>query len=275
MLALVSDLTAWHGLEPPIRVGPARTGTITISQLSTRHGYELITTKASGPDLTRRSRQLRPLHLAVQAATQLLAPVFADGIWVEASPCQLAIMVSAHAEALEFWLEPDARARTCPGASAVGAAIGGLLVPVTRMVSRCSRIHERAVSIVAAESVIAGLYRAARSAGRIDDTGWLDEASAAVAKVLGVRVTAERLRCHPDTGPAVMFPARRLCCVLNSGVSLGSCPGCPKTGTTSDQARNATTWLAAMNDEEFLKTTGRFRMADPPADQMAGLPLDQ
>ena len=258
MPALLSELTAWRQLDPPVRIGPPAPGTITLRDLATVRGYEQVTAGLAGLDLTGRSVQLTPLHLANWAVMELLVrPLFHDETWITASAPQLGFALKSAGEIPELWLAPDVLVAADPGPAAAGTQIGELLAPVTGTVTRCSRIHERAVATIAAESATAGLFRTARSARRPDDADWLDVASAAAARALGARVTTDRLRCRPDDGPAVVFPARSLCCVLNARTSWHSCPGCPKTGSASEQARDATRWLAAMGEEEFLDTTGR------------------
>jgi len=258
MPTLLSDLSAWRQLAPPVRIGPARQGTITIGELATGRGYDLVTRAIAAPGLTRRSRQLTPLHLANWATIELLArPVFADGVWIAAAPRQLGFVIGEHGDMPELWLDPGASAGPCPEPSAIGAAVGALLGPVASVVSRCASIHERAVITIAAESAIAGFFRAARSAGHPDDAEWLDEASAAVADALGTQVSSKRMRCRPDGGAAVVLPARSLCCVLHAKTSCHSCPGCPKSGSASERERGVTEWLSSMPDDEFLEMAGR------------------
>jgi len=265
MSALLNDMSAWRDLATPVRIGSAVPGTVTVRELATEGGYDLVTKATSGPSRTRRSIQLTPLHLANWAITELLGrPIFADGVWITAGAHQLGVVVDAHGDTPELWLAPEALAGSCPAASVVGAAIGRLLGPVAGVVTRCSHIHERAVTTIAAESAIAGLFRAARSAGRPDETAWLGDASAAVASALGARVTAKRMRCYPDGGPPVVLPSRSLCCVLNARTSCHSCPGCPKTGDAAEQERDATRWLASMDEGEFLETTGRPKRGQRP-----------
>lgn len=265
MPTLVNELTAWQQLAPPVRIGPAAPGTITLRELATVQGYERVTASMSGPGQTRRSIQLTPLHLANWAVMELLArPLFHDETWLTASAPQLGFVLDSTGGTPELWLAPDVWAAARPGPSAVGTQIGKLLVPVTVVVTRCSRIHQRAVATIAAESAIAGLFRATRAAGRPGDADWLDVASAAVSSALGARVTTERLHCRPDDGPVVVLPSRSLCRVLNAKTSCHSCPGCPKTGSTYEQARDATEWLAAMGEEAFLETTGRPKLSRDP-----------
>jgi len=270
MPAPLSYLAAWRELQPPVRIGAPAPGTLTVGELATEHGYQLVTAAMAALGLTRRSVQLAPLHLANWATMELLArPVFTDGVWIAASAHQLGFVIDEHGDMPELWLAAEAPARPCPRAPVVGASIGGLLGPVAGMVTRCSRIHQRAVTTIAAESAIAGLFRTARAAGHPDDARWLDEASATVAKALGARVTSERMCCRPDEGPTVALPARSLCCVLNPKTSCHSCPGCPKTGNAAEREQGVTRWLASMDDEEFLETTGRPRHERVTADDTA------
>jgi len=261
MPARLSGLAAWQDLAPSARIGTAPVGTMTISQLASWPGYDVITSTASGPDLTRRARQLRAVHLAIQVVTQVLCrPMFTDGVWIQASGCQLGLTIDARAEPVELWLEDGAPTRTCLDAAAAGAMIGDLLNPVIRAAATYSRIHESAIVTVAPESAVAALYRTARSARCPDHASWLDTASSAIAQSLGAQITAERLLCRPDCGPAVAVPARKLCCVLSPRASASSCAGCPKTGTVRDQARHATERLATMDDEDFFRNAGRLRI---------------
>jgi hypothetical protein len=261
MPTLVSDLTAWREPVRPVRIGPAAPETIILRELYTTEGYERVTAGFSGLDLTRRSIQLTPLHLANWALMELLArPLFFDKVWITAGDSQLGFGLGSTGDPLHLWFAPGVRVGARPGPSAVGTRIGELLAPVTETVTRCSRIHERAVATVAAESAIAGLFRTARSAGHPDDRDWLEQASTAVAGALGARVTDERLYCRPDDGPPVVIPSRSLCCVLHDDTSCHGCPGCPKTGGASEQARDVTAWIAAMGDDEFLDVTGRPKL---------------
>jgi hypothetical protein len=261
MPTVLNELSAWRDLEPPVRVGPAAPGTITVQDAATERGYELVTKSFSELDTTRRAIQLTPLHLSNHAIIELLVrPVFADGIWIAADGNQLGLVLDAQGDLPEWWLASDAPAGSSPGASEIGAAIGALLGPVVRRVTRCSRIHRNAVATIAAESAIGGLFRTARSAGRPDDADWLDEASAAIAGALGAHVSAERLQVYPDDGPVVVRPTRSLCCVLHTKTTCHACPGCPVPVSTSDWMRDFTEQLAAMTDEEFLDSVGRPRL---------------
>jgi hypothetical protein len=197
-----------------------------------------------GLDMTRRSLQLAPLHHANWVVIELLArPLLHDGAWITASAPQLGFVPGAAGDPPELWLVPDVQVAAPPGPATAGTRIGQLLAPVTEVVARCSRIHERAVTTIAAESAIAGLFRTAHSAGR-HDMDWLDEASAAVASTLNARVSTERLHCGPDGAPAVVLFSRSLCCVLHEKTSCHSCPGCPKLGSPTERARDIAERLA-------------------------------
>jgi len=257
----LSGVTAWEGLVPPVGIGPARPGTITLGDIVAGRGYEWIMSSMSGLDLSRRSLQLTPLHLANWAVIELLArPLFQDGVWVQVQVHQLGLVVDSVGEVQELWLARDARVDDPPGPEAVGAWIGGLLRPVAASTTAGSRIHERAVATIAAESAIAGMFRAARSSGRNDDLDWLQQASTAISSALGAGVRGRYLHCRPDDGAVVVVPARSLCCVLNSTPSPHACPGCPVVVRASSQVGAVTDWLAAMADAEFRDSTGRPRV---------------
>ena len=266
MTSTLTELRAWSQLDPPVRIGLAEHGTLTLHQLTRAGGYQRVTAAMAQFELGRRSLQLSPLHLANWAIMKLLArPVFFDGVWIAADAHQLGFVIDRHGETPELWLAPELLAGPCPDPSAIGTAIGGLLGPIADTDIRQSRIHERAVTTIATESAIAGLYRTARTGGRPDDAEWLEEASAAVSRALGAQVTSERLRCRPDDGPAVVVPSRSLCCVLNAKISCHSCPGCPNTGDQAAQTRDVSARIATMADDEFLDITGRRRQGRLPA----------
>lgn len=245
--------------------------TITVADLSTPQGYRRMTASRSDVDLTRRSLLLSPLHHASWAIIELLArPCFYDQAWITAEPHQLGLHLDPAGDLPELWLAPDLAVTERPDPSTVGTTIGALLAPVADVVARCSRIHHRAVTIIAAESAIGGLFRTARTAGHPDERDWLDTTSAALASALGARDTTDRLHLRPDAGPDVIAPARSLCCVLHATLSCHGCPGCPKTGNRAERARGITEWLAAMDDEQFLDTTGRTKQpAMPPTEIMS------
>lgn len=270
----MADLRAWRRLDPPLRIGPPQADTLTVGQLSGPAGYEAVTRRMAAAGLTRNSVALAPLHLANWAVMMLLVrPVLHDAVWIPADGVQLGFVLEPDGGARSLWLAPELAVAPCPDASQVGTAIAEHLGPVTLAVTGCSGLHERAVRTIAAESVIAGLFRAARQAGRPGEAGWLEEAAAAVTRTLGARTSTERLRCRPDGGPPVVMPARSLCCVLNAKTSGHSCPGCPRSGGQAERERSISDWLASLGDEEFLHACGRHRVAGPiPAAGSAGQP---
>jgi len=256
----LNDLAAWRNLTPPIRIGPVTTDTVTLDDLSTPDGYQRVKVAMADPEQEPRSVLLAPLHLAHWTISTLLGrPCFHDRAWISAGPRQLGLDLEPAGDMPTFWLAPDVEVTGPPGPSAVGGAIGELLAPVADVVARCSRIHESAVRTIAAESAIGGLFWAARSAGWPDERDWLETASAALGLALDASVSSARVLARPDAGPDVVSLARSLCCVLHTDASCHGCPGCPKKGDLAEQTRDITQWLAGMDQEQFLETTGRAK----------------
>jgi len=254
-----ADLRAWEALPWPVNRDGTRDHLFTLELLGTHDGCERLQSWLDEPGLTRLARILAPVHHASWALTEvLIRPLLFDAVWISARPDQLGFLAEPQDDSA-LWLSPDAEVLSCPPPESVGDAVADLLAPICAAVAQRSPLRESVVKTIAAESLIAGMHRAERSAALPEPTEWMTAVSAAVAQRLEANTIDRRLECAPDAGAPVVFPDRRYCCVLSDAVRPSCCPGCPRVGGQSDRHHHVTTWLRSLGDEEFLDTCGRPR----------------
>lgn len=240
------------------RGGPADMS-LSVRDLATRNGYASALRRAPR-DITPAARALIAVHWANWSLIDRIAtPALRGRRYTPPDPTAVGIVIRAGTDDVESWSRPDHAPGGPPRIATIAADIADLLRPVADVTSSCWGRDRRLVRAIAAESVVAGVFRVDRAMGRSHTDMQIVTVTRAVADALGVRIAADILRCRPDAGPAVRIPSRRVCCVLNVGTSCHSCPGRPRSGTRTERERATTAWLTSLDAAEFAEETGRAR----------------
>ena len=211
----------------------------------------------AGAPLTARHRALVPVHLAVDAVVAAVAaPSATDSTLVTVTAEQVGAVLARTAqgglEAVGTWASADADRR--PGtAGEAGSALREVLAPVVAGARRRGRIGTRAADALVEDSLLA---RGRQLQRRSPDPLWLN------GFLAGTGWSSPRphraVTVRPDDGPPVTLPVRRVCCVLSSRPAAGACPTCP-LHAEDVRARESTSWLREVDDDEFALLAGRCR----------------